>query len=182
MLVRTPSSSELRRAQGTLVTDGETRNVARFLKDVAEPNFERQLVAIRGTKATGGEEPDQDTSDVVHRWIDLLDRLATDPAYGAAFKDATLKNLVSNEANVRAVLAKIELGEADAGIVYKTDALVSGTKVKTIAIPESANIIAVYPIGVVRASRNKDAAAAFVRYVTGAEAQALLKAAGFDGQ
>jgi S-DNA-T family DNA segregation ATPase FtsK/SpoIIIE len=58
MLVRTPSSSELRRAQGTLVTDGETRNVARFLKDVAEPSFERQLVAIRGTKAAGGDEPD----------------------------------------------------------------------------------------------------------------------------
>ncbi|MBM4007585.1 MAG: hypothetical protein FJ292_08545 [Planctomycetes bacterium] len=58
MLVRTPSSSELRRAQGTLVTDGETRNVAKFLKDIAEPSFERQLVAIRGTKAAGGEEPD----------------------------------------------------------------------------------------------------------------------------
>ena len=58
MLVKTPSGSELRRAQGTLVTDGETRNVAKFLKDVAEPSFERQLVAIRGTKAAGGEEPD----------------------------------------------------------------------------------------------------------------------------
>ena len=44
MLVRTPSSSELRRAQGTLVTDGETRNVARFLKDVAEPKIGRAHV------------------------------------------------------------------------------------------------------------------------------------------
>ena len=58
MLVKTPSGSELRRAQGTLVTDGETRNVARFLKEIAEPSFERQLVAIRGTKAAVGEEPD----------------------------------------------------------------------------------------------------------------------------
>jgi S-DNA-T family DNA segregation ATPase FtsK/SpoIIIE len=58
MLVRTPSGTELRRAQGTLVTDGETRNVARFLKDVAEPSFERQLVAIRGTKAAAADEPD----------------------------------------------------------------------------------------------------------------------------
>ena len=47
-----------RRAQGTLVTDGETRKVARFLKDVAEPSFERQLISIRGTKAAGGEESD----------------------------------------------------------------------------------------------------------------------------
>ncbi|MEY4842084.1 MAG: putative translocase FtsK, partial [Planctomycetota bacterium] len=58
MLVVTPSSSTPRRAQGTLVTDGETRKVARFLKDVAEPSFERQLISIRGTKAAGGEEPD----------------------------------------------------------------------------------------------------------------------------
>ena len=58
MLVVTPSSSTPRRAQGTLVTDGETRKVARFLKDVAEPSFERQLIAIRGTKAAGGEESD----------------------------------------------------------------------------------------------------------------------------
>ncbi|MCE9619962.1 MAG: DNA translocase FtsK 4TM domain-containing protein [Planctomycetes bacterium] len=51
MMVLTPSSSELRRAQGTLVTESETRKVARFLKDVARPSFERSLVAIRGTKA-----------------------------------------------------------------------------------------------------------------------------------
>jgi len=62
MLVLTPSSSELRRAQGTLVTDGETRKVARFLKEVAEPSFERQLIAIRGTKAAGGSEPDNGAS------------------------------------------------------------------------------------------------------------------------
>jgi S-DNA-T family DNA segregation ATPase FtsK/SpoIIIE len=58
MLVVTPSSGTPRRAQGTLVTDGETRKVARFLKDVAEPSFERQLISIRGTKAAGGEESD----------------------------------------------------------------------------------------------------------------------------
>ncbi|MBU6209647.1 MAG: DNA translocase FtsK 4TM domain-containing protein [Planctomycetes bacterium] len=47
MMVVTPSSSDLRRCQGTLVTDGEIRNVTRFLKDVAQPSFERSLVAIR---------------------------------------------------------------------------------------------------------------------------------------
>jgi len=55
MLVLTPSSSDLRRAQGTLVTDQETRSVARFLKTVAAPSFERQLMAIRGPGARSGD-------------------------------------------------------------------------------------------------------------------------------
>ncbi len=55
MLVLTPSSTELRRCQGTLVTDGETRKVAKFLKDVAAPTFERTLVAIKGTQAQQAE-------------------------------------------------------------------------------------------------------------------------------
>ena len=110
----------------------------------------------------------------------IIDKLAATPEYGAAYKDATLKNLVSNEQNVRAVLTKIELGEADAGIVYKTDALVSKEKVKTVAIPDAANVIAVYPIGVVKTTKNKDAAAAFIKFVTGPQGQAALKAAGFD--
>ncbi len=110
----------------------------------------------------------------------IIDRLAATPEYGAAYKDATLKNLVSNEQNVRAVLAKIELGEADAGIVYKTDALVSKEKVKTVVIPDAANVIATYPIGVLKTTKNKNAAVAFMEFVTGPQGQAALKAAGFD--
>ncbi|MBM4051283.1 MAG: DNA translocase FtsK [Planctomycetes bacterium] len=59
MMVVTPSSSDLRRCQGTLVTDGEIRNVTRFLKDVAQPSFERSLVAIRSqaeAQAAGDSE------------------------------------------------------------------------------------------------------------------------------
>ena len=110
----------------------------------------------------------------------IIDRLAADPTYGAAYRDATLKNLVSNEANVRAVLTKVDLGEADAGIVYRTDALVSGPKVKVVAIPDSANVVANYPIGLVRYAKNRDAGRAFLRYLGGAEARTLLQAAGFD--
>jgi molybdate transport system substrate-binding protein len=110
----------------------------------------------------------------------VIDKLAADPAYGAAFKDATLKNLVSNEANVRAILTKVELGEADAGIVYKTDALVSGAKVKTVAIPDSANVIATYPIAVVKSSQNAKVAAAFIAFLRSAEGEKLLTDAGFD--
>ena len=110
----------------------------------------------------------------------ILDRLTADPSYGAAFKDAALRNVVSNEANVRAILTKVELGEADAGIVYRTDALVSGSKVRVVELPGSANVIATYPAGVVAGAKNAEAARAFIAFLTGAEGQAALKAAGFD--
>ncbi len=64
MLVLTPSSTELRRAQGTLVTDTETRKVAKFLKDVALPSFERTLVAIKGTQAQAAESREESGADV----------------------------------------------------------------------------------------------------------------------
>ncbi len=110
----------------------------------------------------------------------IIDKLAADPAYGVAYKDATLKNLVSNEANVRATLTKIELGEADACFVYKTDVLVSGSKVKTVAIPDAANVIATYQIAVVKFSQNAKAAAAFIAFIRSAEGRKLLADAGFD--
>ncbi len=109
----------------------------------------------------------------------IIDQLAADPAYGAAFKDAALANIVSNEANVRAVLTKIELGEGDAGIVYRTDALVSGDRVEVVDLPEAANVIATYPISVVTETDNRDASEAFVAFVNSDEGQAILTDAGF---
>ena len=93
--------------------------------------------------------------------------MAADPAYGAAFKDAALKNVVSNEANVRAVLTKIELGEADAGIVYKTDARVS--KRVRVVYEVSGKPEIVYSLARVSDSRKK-AAADFVRFLESREA------------
>jgi len=63
MLVLTPSPSELRRAHGTLVTDGETRSVAKFLKQVASPSFERQLMVIRGPGSKSGGDGDGSGGD-----------------------------------------------------------------------------------------------------------------------
>ena len=108
-----------------------------------------------------------------------LARLGADPAYGAAYERAVLSNVVSEEANVRAVLAKVELGEADAGIVYATDVRSAGPRVRAIAIPEAANVVAHYPIATLRDARNPPAAAAFVTYVTGPDGQGILRDAGF---
>lgn len=97
----------------------------------------------------------------------------------ADFSDKVLANLKSNEANVRAVLTKIELGEADAGIVYGTDAAVAGDSVEIIDIPTEYNVIAQYPIASVNESSNPDAAEAFVEFVLSDAGQAILASYGF---
>lgn len=86
---------------------------------------------------------------------------------------------VSAEPNVRAVLSKVELGEADAGIVYVTDAAAAPGKVDTVKIPDSQNAIAEYPAATLKASRHAAAAAGFVNWLNSAEAQKILRDAGF---
>ncbi|MEV0323881.1 molybdate ABC transporter substrate-binding protein [Streptomyces sp. NPDC050658] len=87
---------------------------------------------------------------------------------------------VSQEPNVRAVLSKVELGEADAGIVYKTDISAAGDKAEGIDIPTAQNAIADYPAASLKASKNADAAAEFVKWLSSPEAQKILADAGFQ--
>jgi molybdate transport system substrate-binding protein len=90
-----------------------------------------------------------------------------------------LANVVSKETDVREVLAKVALGEADAGFVYKTDAKVDAGKVKVIKIPAWAQPKLQYGICVVSASGNKADARAFVKRVLSKAGQKKLRAAGF---
>lgn len=83
------------------------------------------------------------------------------------------------EQDVKAVLTKVELGEVDAGLVYRTDVLAAGAKVKGIEFPEAAGAIARYPIAALTASANPDAAAAFVAFVLSDAGQQILQEAGF---
>ncbi|MER6105728.1 molybdate ABC transporter substrate-binding protein [Streptomyces sp. NPDC001832] len=87
---------------------------------------------------------------------------------------------VSLEPNVRAVLTKVELGEADAGIVYKTDAATATDKVDAVDIPDAQNAVASYPAATLRQSENAEAATAFVQWLSTPEAQKILQAAGFQ--
>jgi molybdate transport system substrate-binding protein len=107
--------------------------------------------------------------------LDFLDKTAADPAFEAGFREAVMANVVSYEENVKSVLAKVALGEADAGIVYTSDAGegVSG-QVARIDIPDSLNVIAAYPIAVVRDSAQSEAAQAFLDLVFSAAGQAIL--------
>jgi molybdate transport system substrate-binding protein len=85
----------------------------------------------------------------------------------------------SLETDVKSVVSKIELGEADAGIVYVTDVKAAGSKVTGVPIPDSVNVIATYPIVSVKGAKNSNLANAFVAYVLSAEGQATLQSFGF---
>jgi molybdate transport system substrate-binding protein len=92
-------------------------------------------------------------------------------------KTDVLDNVVSNEDDVRGVLGKVVMGEADAGFVYVTDARVAGDDVQTIELPAQA--LAQYEIALVVEGEHREAAEAFVQLVLGPEGRQALEAAGF---
>jgi molybdate transport system substrate-binding protein len=108
----------------------------------------------------------------------LVDDLAREAGYPADFAAAYDSNIATKEDNVKAVVAKVELGEGDAGIVYVTDAAASD-KVTTIDLPASANVPATYDGVVVKASPNVEAATAFLEWFAGPDGQAILTGLGF---
>ena len=108
----------------------------------------------------------------------ILTNLSEDPAYGADFISTVLANVVSNETDVRQVVTKVELGEADAGIVYISDAVAAPALI-TISIPEKFNVIAQYPIAILTNSPNPDLAAEFVAYVNSTAGQAIMNRWGY---
>ncbi|MFH8881745.1 molybdate ABC transporter substrate-binding protein [Streptomyces californicus] len=87
---------------------------------------------------------------------------------------------VSEEPNVRAVLSKVSLGEADAGLVYRTDAATAPDKVDAVEIPDAENAVASYPAATLKTSRHGEAAAAFVAWLSTPAAQKILRGAGFQ--
>lgn len=112
--------------------------------------------------------------------LDFLNKAITDTAFSPTYRDDVLKNVVSYEENVRAVLTKIVLGEGDVGIVYTSD--ITGEeadKVGRLDIPDNLNTIASYPIAVVSDSAYSTQAQAFVDYVLSPAAQEILVKYGF---
>jgi molybdate transport system substrate-binding protein len=109
-----------------------------------------------------------------------LDKMSQDPAFGNDFAKRVLANLVSEETNVKQVAAKVQLGEADAGMVYSTDVTQAiRPVVRVIDIPAEFNVIAKYPIAVVRGARNESGVRAFIDYVLSPAGQAILTRHGF---
>jgi molybdate transport system substrate-binding protein len=110
---------------------------------------------------------------------ELLQKASEAGGIRADFSDRVLANLRSDEANVRAVLTKVQLGEADAGIVYQTDAATAAGDVDVIEIPGQYNVVAQYPIVPLAESEDPEAAAAFVEFALSGEGQAILESNGF---
>jgi len=98
--------------------------------------------------------------------------------FGSDFKDKVLANVVSNEDNVKQVVAKVQLDEADAGIVYTSDS-VAAPELKTIEIPNELNVIAEYPIAPLANSANVELATAFINYLLSPDGQSVLQKWGF---
>jgi len=98
---------------------------------------------------------------------------------GADFKTEVEAKVVSRELNVRQVLAKVSLGEADAGIVYRTDVASAKGKVEVVPIPAELNVIAEYPIALVTEAVHPKLGGDWIQLVSSAAGQNRLRAAGF---
>jgi molybdate transport system substrate-binding protein len=106
----------------------------------------------------------------------ILDHLSVQ--FGANYRAKVLANVVSNEDNIRQAVTKVQLGEADASIVYVSDA-VAAPELQKIEIPTDVNVVAEYPIAPLVKSSNSDLSNEFIAYVLSPNAQATLKKWGF---
>ena len=131
------------------------------LRDVANPGVKLVLAA--------SAVPVRDYTNA------MLDKLAADPGFGNAYRTAFLANVVSEEDNVRQVTAKVALGEADAGFVYRSDVTPDiASQVITLPIPDAINTLATYPIAVTNDSANPELAQKFIDYVLSDAGQDIL--------
>jgi molybdate transport system substrate-binding protein len=97
------------------------------------------------------------------------------------FKNASIKvKPVTLQPDVKSVLTQVELGSVDAGMVYVTDVMAAGSKVKGVQIPSSDNASTLYPIATITNSKHKSIAQSFVTYVLSPTGQQVLTAAGFQ--
>ncbi len=113
--------------------------------------------------------------------LEYLSKASKVDGLGPEYKQRVLNNVISYEESVRFVLAKVALGEADAGIVYSSDVVGSdGEKVGRLEIPAEYNIVARYPLVILIDSPQPDLARAFVDFVLSPPGQTILADYGFS--
>jgi len=112
--------------------------------------------------------------------LEFLEKASQDASFGAQFTESVLSNVASYEQSVRAVLNKVILGEADAGIVYSSDVIDAGSiGVGVLPIPDLLNTNASYAIAPISDSKKSELAEAFISYVISTEGQDILATYGF---
>ena len=131
------------------------------IKDLAQPGLK---LVVAAKEVPVGDYTNQ-----------FLEKAAADPDLGQSYVDAVKANEVSFEADVKTVLTKVNLCEADAGIVYQSDGFSNPTPgIKMIVVPDTLNITAKYPIAVINSSDTPDLAQKFINFVLSPEGQAIL--------
>ena len=131
-----------------------------------------QDLARRGTKLVVAAE----TVPAGKYSREALQNLAGASGFPEEYDRRVLANVVSQEENVKAVVAKVQLGEADAGMVYRSDVTPAVARyVRVFEIPDPYNVIASYPIAVLKGARNAGAARMFVELVSSDEGQRVLQ-------
>lgn len=157
-----------------LTADGYTTGTAR----VFAHNQLEIVVAPRNPKGITG------LADLARSGVIYITEAPTVPAGKYALQALATAGVKvtpkSQEASVTAVISKIELGEADAGIVYTTDVTAAGGKVQGVPIPDADNVIATYPLVAVKGTANSAVANAFIAYVLSAKGQSTLATFGFQ--
>jgi len=109
----------------------------------------------------------------------VLRNLSSTPGFDPDFGRRVLANVVSEEENVKGVVGKVQLGEADAGMVYRSDVTPALVRfVHVLEVPDSANVLATYPIALLRGSRSPDAAREFLARVLSPGGQRMLRRRG----
>lgn len=107
---------------------------------------------------------------------EALRKLAKAPGFPPDYAGRVLANVVSEEENVRSVVAKVQLGEADAGMAYRSDVTRSAAPhLRVLDIPDEFNVLASYPVAVLEGAKNPDAAHAFVRLLLSPAGQRVLQ-------
>jgi molybdate transport system substrate-binding protein len=167
------------RAAGVLV--GEPRVFAYNRLTIVVPRDNpRRVEGVRDLAQPGLKFVTSQLSVPIGQYtLAMLDRASADPTFGPDFRARVERNIVSREDNVRQIVAKVQLGEADAGVVYTSDVTprVRDLLVE-LPIPDGLNSVARYPIAVARGA-NEAAAQAFIDYVLSPPGQEILARWGF---
>lgn len=165
-LVNNSSIAVFTRTKPVIIVPKANRALIQNVSDLAKPGIK----IVIGTK-------DVPIGDYT---LQILSKLANDTAYGPGFKEKVMANVVSQETNVNYIISKIALGEADAGVAYRSDVIRDlAAKVTKIAIPDRYNVIAEYPMGILSQSKYPAEAQEFIDLVRSEKGAAILAKYGF---
>jgi molybdate transport system substrate-binding protein len=167
-------------ADAGLVDEGSARTFARNrLVVVLPPDNPAGLTSLRDLARPGVRLIVADPAVPAGKYtVRALDSLAGDAAWGPEFRDAVLANVASQEETVRAVLAKVELGEADAGFVYLSDAS-RAAQLLRLDLPPGSSPLAEYPIARLLQSPHASLAQTFIDFALSVAGQRIMEAHGF---